>query len=210
MSPLAALHSREHVIEHLSNGLVVTLVSAQPSIYNRSIWRGSDLAIDDLGIFECVHRLLSTTYVRFCASHLSGSAAQMYIDLAQSLRHYDRRPTADGDDDDDNFGSGAEEGGGAAQASVRNEGSHGKSSAAADDPMTGPDWAKINAVDRLLLKEPLRPSLKQQFGRVPETWRLREMAKVAEALKYGKTYEAKTRVEMVAAGGDDEHFFMAP
>ena len=212
---------REHVIEHLSNGLVVALASAQPSCYNRSKWRGSDLVIDDLGIFECVHRLLSTSHVRFCASHLSGSAAQMHINLAQPLRHCDRRSTADGDDDDDNFGSGAEEGGGAAQESVRNEGSHGKSSAAAGDSMTGPDWAKISAVDRSkgvhflarippgflvlirFLMEPLRSYLNQQFGRVPERWRLREMAKVAEALKHRKTCQDKTRVEMVAAGDDD-------
>ena len=68
---------REHVIEHLSNGLVVALASAQPLIYNRNKWSGSDLTKDDLGIFECVHRSLSTSCVRFCASHLSGSAAQM-------------------------------------------------------------------------------------------------------------------------------------
>ena len=51
-----------------------------PHMYNRKKWTGSDIAVDDLGLFEAVFRLLSTTFYRFTAfSTLEASCAQLRL-----------------------------------------------------------------------------------------------------------------------------------
>ena len=81
----------EAILDTLTEGLVVALASSQPTLYNRSKWTGSDMAVDDLGIFEAVHRLLSTTFARFCASFHSGTLAKQFLTLGLELRHYGGR-----------------------------------------------------------------------------------------------------------------------
>ena len=49
--------SRAAILEHVTSGVMVALASAQPALYNRSKWTGCDLAVDDLRVFEAVHRL---------------------------------------------------------------------------------------------------------------------------------------------------------
>ena len=71
--------------EHLASGLVLALASSQPTQYNRSRWTGADLVVDDLGVFECVHGLLSTTFARYCAACCSGKAKQHYLELGKKL-----------------------------------------------------------------------------------------------------------------------------
>ena len=80
---------RGSIDEHLTNGLTLALAASQPSVYNRSTWAGSDVAVNDIGLFEAVHRLLSTSYARYCVSCMAGSVRKQYLEAAIFLRHYD-------------------------------------------------------------------------------------------------------------------------
>ena len=51
--------------EQLANGLVTALAGAQYDSYPRHRWTGADLAVDQCGLLESVHRLGSGTYARF-------------------------------------------------------------------------------------------------------------------------------------------------
>ena len=79
----------EIVGNQLAEGMIAVLAASQPSLYNRSKWTGSDIAVDELGIFEAVHRLLSTSFARFAATYGKGSAKQQLLNLAETLRCYD-------------------------------------------------------------------------------------------------------------------------
>ena len=83
------LTERRVILSHLTNGLIMALASAQPACYNRHRWTGSDIAVDHLAVFEAVHRLLSTTYARFCASFRTGAPAARLLQLAAGLAAYD-------------------------------------------------------------------------------------------------------------------------
>ena len=67
------LRDRACILEHLTQGLCLAFTSSQPALYDRHRWTGSDIAVDELGIFEACHRLLSTTYCRFCARFVKGA-----------------------------------------------------------------------------------------------------------------------------------------
>ena len=101
-SPSTGLVDAQVVLQYVSDGLFTAFASSQPHIYNRSKWTGSDLAVDDLGIFESVHRLLSTTYARFVASFLKGGPKAMMLQAGLSLAYYDAlwggTPAAEGDE----------------------------------------------------------------------------------------------------------------
>ena len=90
------LTDRGVILEHVTQGLILALSSAQPHVYNRSKWTGGDIAVDDLGVFEAVHRLLSTTYARFCAAHAAGPRAARLMALGASLARQDQAPQAAG------------------------------------------------------------------------------------------------------------------
>ena len=53
--------NRDAVAERMAAGMLVALCNSSHRLYPRSRWTGADLATDDLGILECVHRLLSTS-----------------------------------------------------------------------------------------------------------------------------------------------------
>ena len=99
-SSLLYAATRDVVLEHMTNGLVAALASAQPRLYNRPKWTGSDLAVDDLGIFEAAHRLLSTTYCRFCATFLNPTKASQLLKVAERLATYDPPPLRTVEDGD--------------------------------------------------------------------------------------------------------------
>ena len=98
------LRDRSSILRHLTSGLTVALASSQPATYPRSRWTGMDIACDELGVFESVHRLLSTTFVRFCARYASGTLRVQLLAMGATLQHYDgvallALPPADGDEE---------------------------------------------------------------------------------------------------------------
>ena len=196
---------------------MIALASSQPELYNRSKWTGCDLAVDNLGIIESVHRLLSTTYVRFCASYLAGSAAIALLEEAKFMRHYylqtsDSVAIMDGvvelgtdentdpllDVDSDNQPRG--------------------------DKVDSVEWVKVNALHRQLgmdfvrlnplgqlvlmrlLMEPLRIYLSQQFDRASAQFDFTERASMVGCINSGRQPCRKLRIVEVAAGADDENF----
>lgn len=214
---------RSVILERLSDGLVVALASSQPLVYNRSKWTGADLAIDGLAVFECVHRLLSTTFARFCASYAAGARADCLLQLGQSLRHY----TANGLNELADHNAGADDGVLCATAACLPDDNTLPTSVGASSTEGGPsapDWVMINAKDRSagmaflqrrplgqlvlirLVMEPLRQYLTKQFSRASEEAQVLEKAKLASAVKAGHEYFPKLRVLEVAQGGDDVHF----
>ena len=78
----------EEIVEHLTSGLLVSLCNAQPGLYPRSRWTGADVALDNLGLMECVHKLLSTTYFRFAASFVKGAARRQLLNCGLRAADY--------------------------------------------------------------------------------------------------------------------------
>lgn len=214
------------VLDRVTNGLMAALASSQPSMYNRSKWTGSDLAIDDLAIFECVHRLLSTTFLRFCATYLSGARAARLHSLATACRVYSAACLADDEEQDEATAMAAScpVPGGRAVPSGQFPPADGTTPAAAADGGV-PEWAATNAKDRssamaLLLRrplghfvlirlvmEPLRQYMANQFRIASEGFGVEEKAKLAKALQEGGSYAPKMRVLELAEGVADQRFF---
>ena len=82
--------NRDAVAERMAAGMLVALCNSSPRLYPRSRWTGADLATDDLGILECVHRLLSTSYFRFVASFCKGARRGQLLAAVPSLALWDR------------------------------------------------------------------------------------------------------------------------
>ena len=78
-----SIGDRDAILSHLTDGITLALASSQPAVYNRSRWAGSDVAVNDLGLFEAAHRLLSSAYARFAAGYLSGAQANQYLDAVK-------------------------------------------------------------------------------------------------------------------------------
>ena len=221
------LTTRFAILTHLTNGLVVALAASQPAMYNRSKWMGSDLAIDDIAIIECVHRLLSTTYARYCSSYLGGEAAGRVLRLGTAMAHYDRVVSAgcdhDGPDTDGDQGGQGAPAGHVHDAAVAHAGHDEEQGARVADESS--EYARLNAIDRkqamkfLLdgslgslmlirwLMEPLRRHFVCQFARASESWPLRQKAALAKALKDGRPSTPKLRVVEAASGEEDSKFF---
>ena len=220
-SPLR-LTERGAVLEHLTNGLILALAAAQPNIYNRSKWTDSDLAIDHLALFECVHRLLSTSYARFCATYAKGTLAQQYLAAGRRLRAYDQ-PALLELEDDLASGEGDQEDGGneGADAAREDAAGHGKEDSAGDATDSAM-WAKKNSLDRAMafqflhsnslgwlvlirmLMEPLRQYLAQQLMRAGAEWELGQRAEAAKTTPDGAQRERYFRVGCEAEGVGDE------
>ena len=216
------LQNRESIVNHLANGIIIALAASRPSVYNRSRWTGSDRAIDDLGIFEAVHRLLSTTFTRFAASFHSGLRAQHLLAKLPDLRVYDKRPrralAQDPAEDEDADAELADPGRPEEDAGRAKPGGEGNTKP------EEPDWVQQNRMHRRqamalissnplgnmmlirLLMEPLRVYLGRQFERAGEAWDFAERARVAAAANEGKDYKRRFRIAEVAEGKDDEHF----
>ena len=61
------------IAEKMCTGLVNGLCSRNLTVYQRHRWVGADMAIDDVGIIESCHQLLSSTYRRFLTNMKAGA-----------------------------------------------------------------------------------------------------------------------------------------
>jgi len=212
------------VLEHVTNGVVVALTSAQPHMYNRSKWTGSDLAVDDLGVFEAVHRLLSTTFCRFSASFVKGSLRSQMLVLGATLREYGKAESQameGGDDDDEAEGDADADPAGGINLPVAE--SCAVEPGANPDQRSGPasvdtSWAKQNAKDRRMaldflrkgtlghlvlmrvIMEPMRQFLNAQFELASEDWAVRQRCMAAKACNEGRPVEPKYRIVEMLQG----------
>ena len=80
------LEHYDDIADFLVEGIMLALVSSAPKIYPRHRWTGFDLAIDDLGSIECVHRLFSSSFARMVASYSKGMLRTQLLHLAVHLR----------------------------------------------------------------------------------------------------------------------------
>ena len=215
------------ILEHVTNGLVIALASSQPHVYNRSKWTGSDIAVDQLGVFEACHRLLSTTYARFCASFASGSLAAQYLMSGRAMRDYTHQSQVEVanalglDAEVSEEVEAGEQPGPSEPPAPLAVGDLGSGDAKSDQ------WAAENAANRKkgfafirpgclgslvlirLAMEPLRQYLGKQFERASDAWEFKERAQLAEALKAGEQRKRRFRVVEVAQGADDEQFMQS-
>ena len=53
------------IVKKLVAGLGYALVGKKPSLWTRHRWTGCEIAVEELGLMESTHQLLSTTYFRF-------------------------------------------------------------------------------------------------------------------------------------------------
>ena len=223
------INSDADAVTHVTNSLLVALCGSQPSVYHRRRWTGADLACDELGIFECCHRLLSTTYLRFAASFVSGALRRQLLACVELAAKQDGSGVrlqlcdslaAEGEVEDPAMRVGDAVGGedaiGAQGAGV---------GASAGQMET--DWAKQNAKSRNLavkfvlsqplgrlvlmrnVLEPLRQYMSKQFFRAGVDFEKAQRAKLIEALSRGESGAGlrSYRVSEVAGGEDDRRFF---
>eukprot|EP00971_Amphidinium_carterae_P209432 4154427-Amphidinium_carterae.1 len=70
----------ENIVCTLERGLCFALMGKRPPIWARHRWTGADLCLQELGLLECIHHLLSRTYARFLVA-LKDSKVGNPIDL---------------------------------------------------------------------------------------------------------------------------------
>lgn len=73
--------TREQISKSIANALVAALAFRTPTIFARHRWTGADLAIDELGLMECVHGVLAQAYRAFliaCGHNSARSWDPMY------------------------------------------------------------------------------------------------------------------------------------
>jgi hypothetical protein len=177
------------------------------STYNRSKWTGADLAINDLGIMECVHNLLTSTFRRYYNSFMPSAPHQANVAYGNLLAIGDalhRNLGRDGADDpvgvaprsnatEPDEDGGKEDFGEAKQAKFRVKAHH---------------WMLTKPKDKLALMrvgvEPLRLLLNAQFDLGSEEWEVRQQAHIARGMRQGIEHQRQYRPQ-IAAWGDLEH-----
>ena len=66
---------RQLVVNSVASGMTFALASRQFKLWPRHRWLGADVACDELGLLESCHRLLTTVFIKYCAS-FGGAKAQ--------------------------------------------------------------------------------------------------------------------------------------
>ena len=208
------------VVDFVVAGLASALVSSQPPLYPRHRWTGADRATDEVALVECVHKLMSTTFLRYAASFTSGAVRRSLLEAGLRLSAYGpgRRPELEAP-----LPAGGEQGGAGGDGLAEQGGNE------ARGPDAQQDWAAINAnyrrqavrffvgdrspLGKLMLQrclmEPLRAYLAKQFDLASADFERRESAKLAAALSRGETGAGARayRLSLVASGAVDRVFF---
>ena len=165
---------------------------------------GGDLAADDLEALESCHRLLSSTYCRFCASYGNAGSRRSEALLATALRvaTYDFLFMALGDESR----TAAEED---AQPAAPAEECNAWSAEKSARRSKGLQYCLGNPFGVLMLTrcvmEAPRQYIGQQFARAGKAWERKQQGKVAAAMAEGKPLvgSRKYRPAVVAEGSDD-------
>jgi hypothetical protein len=58
----------QFVVNSVASGMTFALASRQFKLWPRHRWLGADVACDELGLLESCHRLLTTVFIKYCAS----------------------------------------------------------------------------------------------------------------------------------------------
>ena len=221
-----ALLDRAAIAERMTIGILVALAASSPRLYPRSRWTGADIATDNLGLMESVHRLLSTSYFRFVATFMKGARRDQLIASVAQLRLWDRRagPAALEDDPDD---GGQADDGDTAVGQARGEKPAEVEGEPVDPAQTQQQsFAVVNAVRRkkgtkwisedplglLIMQryclEPMRQYMAVQFERASEKWVKAQEAKMAMASLAGNAswHSRQYRVAELASGEADVSF----
>ena len=212
---------REAILKSLTAGIMYALASAQPPMYPRRRWTGSDLACDSLGILEACHQLLSTSMRRFVLSFMSpGAALQLSNELDRRRaagQHWSATALLALEDLGDVPNRDALAAAAAGQPGVADS-----SGAAATN-----DFARVNAMHRRealtwtesdplgplivirLVMEPLRKYLKYQLDTSAEEWELAEQGRLAQALRDGEPLRGARRYRLseAALGHHEEELY---
>ena len=208
------------IVTHVANGLIVALAAASPHVYNRNRWTGADLAVDDIGIFECVHRLLSTSFARFAARQVGKPQAAQLLLWGKSAAAYDGggflEVAAGGDDDvsqPGGEGQPIDAAAGVDAPGTQTSRAQGAEDFAAENTKNRGSALKFLAANPLgwlvvirLLMEPLRQLLSMQFVRAGEEKAMASAAEAARRCLAGGVPNESFRVAEVASGVDDHKF----
>lgn len=220
--PLTATEWDEEMLaSKVASAVVAALCSAQPSIYPRHRWTGADLAMDSLGLIESVHRLLSTTFLRFAAAHEHSSRSRKALGSAAAAAA--AQPAACAGPGErceavasDKQGAAAEpadaEASTAAAAGTDEAGGAAEASWAELNSMyrrTGVAWVCTKPFGVLLAQrqvlEPLRQLMSRQFAVAAEEWEALQRHKTLEASRRGeRSFSVRDYRLAIAAKGQDE------
>ena len=211
----------ERIQEELTSGMIVALASSQPHLYNRSKWTGSDLAVDDLWMFEAVHRLLSSTFCRVAASFRPGTLAAQLLALGKSCAVYDSSMEELADVEAEGAADNEDEDKGEAESRAAGSADQAGNDSAAVAKDQQQAWILENTKHRSMaldflrgqplgylvlmrvVMEPLRQYLGSQFERAADKWEFEQQAKLAKARRDGVAAGRKLRVVEVARCTDD-------
>jgi len=227
---------RPAICRLLCSGLISALCSSPPSLYPRHRWTGADVAVDDLGLLEAIHGLLSSTYRRFYATFAQPRAAARAQRAPQAreevpaeaqpaplpIAGVEPRPRANQEAVAEGLpGAGANaEGEGDAAAAEQDAGAAGPSAAALaalneKHRTTAMQWVNSDPLGRMMLfrraMEPLRALLHAQLWLAGEEWEREEQLKLAVALAQGGAGQPRReyRVTIAADGKLENKFFEA-
>ena len=214
------------VPDYLVAGLMLVFASSQPATYPRHRWTGMDLAVDELGLMESCHRLLSTTFMRFAASFYTGARRAQLLAAGASMSSYEGNKLAEVEDVG---GAGAVEHDGP-------EHDPGAADPAAEhkpaEKSESDSWAAENTANRgkavkwlaselplvflmstRIIMEPLRVLMTKQFEEAGAQWDLKQQVKMVKALKAGlgpNPFASRDyRVAIAASGAHDRAFYTA-
>eukprot|EP00971_Amphidinium_carterae_P349138 6490863-Amphidinium_carterae.1 len=211
-------HEVEHYIEpgkpvpHLSTltcmleaGLCHALLNRRPRMWARHRWTGAEVATDEVSLLECVHRLMSTTFMRFMWRSSSVGASvclKTSTEISMQPDNTNHEGVASSDHgvetaDVDQYtaqvclegGTSEDVAGRSVQQSWADENAANRRKAC--------QWLQNSPLDSLcimrLCMEPLRLLLARQFEVASFEWELKERAKAITAMETGQTEGVASR-----------------
>eukprot|EP00971_Amphidinium_carterae_P068171 1349634-Amphidinium_carterae.1 len=192
-------YDKSGIASTMEEGICQALVGRRPKVWPRHRWTGSEIATEELTLMECIHKLLSTSYVRF----LKKMKAPQPLPQTHGDKPYadclDLNLSSNVDQQSDVLG---------AQATLMDE-QLGEADVLGDSGGDIGDYAKQNdayrqkaqawladgPTDRLCLcrmaMEPLRHLLQSQFEVCSSDWELQQRAAVAKDIMDGVADEGQ-------------------
>ena len=198
---------RAALVKKMVAGLSYALVGKKPAMWARHRWTGCELAVEELGLMESIHQLLSTTYFRFL--QMVGKARAPLAPpsgvVAGELVQENLNVTSDD----------APAPGLVPQLPEAAEPSLPDGTEQEETTNELSDFAQVNAAYRSkavswlrgepldflylsrLVMEPLRVLMQTQFHNCSETWELSQRSTLAQAMKAGDPETPSSRTYMI-------------